>query len=106
MRLFKRKKDINTSVKEIKKAEKTKNLADRKVIEILGSGCAKCIKLEQATRDAVSDLQLDYKIEHVRDFAEIASYGVMSTPALLVDGKVLSYGKLLSVDEIKEILSK
>lgn len=74
-------------------------------IKILGSGCAKCIELENRTRAAVSELQLDYDIEHVTDFAQIARYGVMSTPALVLNGKVLSYGKVLSVDEVKTLLS-
>ena len=75
-------------------------------IKILGSGCAKCMELEKATRTAISDLQLDYEIEHITDFAEIASYGVMSTPALVFNGEVISYGKVLTVDEVKALLSK
>ena len=48
----------------------------------------------------------DYEIDHVTDFAEIASYGVMSTPALVLNGEVISYGKVLTVDEVKALLSK
>lgn len=77
-----------------------------KGIKILGSGCAKCMKLETLTRTALSELQLDYEIEHITDFAEIASYGVMSTPALVLDGVVVSYGKVLTTEEIKELLMK
>ena len=74
--------------------------------EILGSGCAKCMEVEKATRTAIFELQLDYEIDHVTDFAEIASYGVMSTPALVLNGEVISYGKVLTVDEVKALLSK
>ena len=72
----------------------------------MGSGCAKCMELEKATRTAISELQLNYEVDHITDFAEIASYGVMSTPALVLDGKVISYGKVLTVKEVKELLTK
>lgn len=75
-------------------------------IQILGSGCARCMTLEKATHQAVEELQLDLEIEHIRDFAQIASYGVMSTPALVVNGQVLSYGKVLTVNEVKALLSQ
>ncbi len=64
----------------------------------------KCIQLEKAARQAVQELNLDLKIEHITDFAQIASFGVMSTPALVLNGKVVSYGKVLSADEFKDIL--
>ena len=57
-------------------------------------------------RSAVSELRLDYEIEHVTDFAEIAGYGVMTTPALVFNGEVISYGKVLTVEEVKALLSK
>lgn len=79
---------------------------EKKGIKILGSGCAKCIKLEKAARTALSELQLDYELEHITDFEEIAGYGVMSTPALVLDGKVISYGKVLTSEEIKSLLIK
>lgn len=75
-------------------------------IKILGSGCAKCDKLEAATREALVRLGMDSAIDHVTDFAQIAAYGVMSTPALVVDGKVVSYGKVLKADEVAVILQK
>lgn len=65
-----------------------------------------CIALENATQKAVSELGFDLKIEHITDFSQIASYGVMSTPALVFKGKVVSYGKVLSVEEIKSILKQ
>lgn len=75
-------------------------------VKILGSGCAKCNKLEEATREALGQLGMDTTIDHVTDFSQIASYGVMTTPALVVDGKVVSYGKVLKTEEIIKILQK
>lgn len=59
-------------------------------VKILGSGCAKCRRLEANTREALKQLGVDAAVEHVTDFAEIAAYGVLTTPALVVDGKALS----------------
>ena len=64
-------------------------------VKVLGSGCAKCNALEEATREALAELGMDTAIDHVTDFTQIAAYGVMTTPALVVDGKVVSYGKVL-----------
>ncbi len=75
-------------------------------VKVLGSGCAKCNALELATKAALEQLGMDTTIEHVTDFAKIASYGVMSTPALVVDGKVVSYGKVLKTEEVVNILKK
>lgn len=75
-------------------------------VKVLGSGCAKCNELESATKEALIELGIDTNIEHVTDFAEIAAYGVMTTPALVVDGKVVSYGKVLKKDEVVKILQK
>lgn len=74
------------------------------VIKILGSGCAKCNALEAAAVAAIKELGLDAVIEHVTDFAKIAQYGVMQTPALVVDEKVKSFGRVLSKDEVKKLL--
>lgn len=84
-------------------AEQTKI---EKGIKILGSGCAKCMALEKATQSAVIELGLDYDVQHITDFIQIASYGVMTTPALVINGKVVSYGKVLTVDEVKKILEE
>jgi small redox-active disulfide protein 2 len=73
-------------------------------IKILGSGCARCNALEKATREALRELGMDEPIDHVTDFAQIASYGVMSTPALVVDGRVVAFGKVLTKDEVAQIL--
>lgn len=75
-------------------------------IKVLGSGCAKCNALEAAVREALSELGLDTPIDHVTDFAQIAAYGVMSTPALVIDGKVVSYGKVLTKNEAIALLKK
>lgn len=74
-------------------------------LEILGTGCAKCEKLEELARKAVSELGMEAEISKVKDIKEIMNYGVMMTPALVVDGEVKTVGKVPSVDEIKKMLS-
>ena len=86
------------------KAEQVKKEGAK--VKILGSGCAKCNQLEAATKAALEQLSMDTAIDHITDFAQIAAYGVMTTPALVVDGKVLSYGKVLKVDEVVKMLQK
>lgn len=73
-------------------------------VKVLGSGCARCRALEQAAREALAELNLDPTVDHVTDFARIAAYGVMSTPALVVDGRVVSCGKVLGKDEAKQLI--
>ena len=73
-------------------------------IEILGTGCSKCKTLEEVTKQAVAKIGGFHKIEKVEDIVEIMNYGVMSTPALVVDGKVKSSGKTLTSNEIIELL--
>jgi small redox-active disulfide protein 2 len=75
-------------------------------VKILGSGCSKCNQLEAATKEALKKLDMDAAIDHITDFSQIAAYGVMTTPALVIDGKVVSYGKVLEIDEIIKILQK
>ena len=75
-------------------------------VKVLGSGCAKCNALEEAARAALVELGMDPTIDHVTDFTQIAAYGVMTTPALVVDGKVVSYGKVLKKDEAKALIQK
>ena len=96
--------NCNCNPKGMKEAEKTK--ADGASVKVLGSGCAKCNQLEAATKAALQQLGMDATIDHVTDFACIAAYGVMSTPALVVDGKVVSYGKTLTTEEVVRILQK
>ncbi len=73
-------------------------------IEILGTGCSKCKALEEATKQAVAQSGKFAQIEKVEDIIKIMEYGVMSTPGLVIDGKVLSTGKLLTVNEIVELI--
>lgn len=75
-------------------------------VKVLGSGCAKCNELENTVREALAELGMDTDINHVTDFSQIAAYGVMSTPALVVDGKVVSHGKVLKKQEAIDILKK
>lgn len=86
-----------------KKEEKTKKSVSS-AVKVLGSGCDKCNALEVAAVQALKELGMDTAIEHVTDFAQIATYGVMTTPALVVDGKVVSSGRVLKKDEVIKIL--
>ena len=74
-------------------------------IEILGVGCAKCKQLTANVETAVKELGLSVEIVKVTEIAKIVAYGVMMTPALVIDGKVKSSGRNLSVAEIKKIIS-
>jgi len=73
-------------------------------IKILGSGCRNCKKLEEQTKKAVEELGIEAVIEKVEDFKKIMEYGVMQTPALVVDEDVKVSGKIPKVEEIKEYL--
>lgn len=73
-------------------------------IEILGSGCANCKRLEENARAAVAKTGKKAEILKVTDFGQIASYGVMSTPALVIDGKIKAEGRIPSADEIAKML--
>ncbi len=75
-------------------------------VKVLGSGCAKCNQLEATVKAALEQLGMDAAIDHVTDFTKIASYGVMSTPALVIDGKVVSCSKVLKTDEVVKLLRK
>jgi small redox-active disulfide protein 2 len=75
-----------------------------KKIQILGTGCPKCKALTQNAEAAAKELGIEYQIEKVTDINEIMKFGVMITPALAVDGKVKIAGKVLSVEQLKEIL--
>lgn len=74
-------------------------------IKVLGTGCKKCKALEEATKVAVAESGVEASVIKVEDMIEIMRMGVMTTPALVVDGKVVSKGKLLSVPEIKTLLA-
>jgi small redox-active disulfide protein 2 len=73
-------------------------------IKILGTGCSNCRNLEKSTREAVAELNLDASIIKEEEITKIMSYGIMRTPALVVNEKVLFYGRVPSVSEIKEML--
>lgn len=73
-------------------------------IEILGTGCSKCKALEEVTKQAVAQSGKFAQIEKVEDIMKIMEYNVMSTPGLVIDGKVVSTGKVLSVAEIVDLI--
>jgi len=111
MGLFSKKKEetkscccgVNSTPETMAQAEASKSDAG---VKVLGSGCSKCNALEDAVRAALKELGTDTAIDHVTDFSQIAAYGVMTTPALVVDGKVVSYGKVLKKDEAKAVIQK
>lgn len=74
-------------------------------IKVLGTGCPSCKALEEAVRKAVMEMNLEAKIIKVEDMAEILNYGIMTTPALVVDGKIVLKGRVASVEEIKKLLA-
>lgn len=75
-------------------------------VKVLGSGCKKCYELEKNTKAALEQFGMDTTIDHVMDFGQIAAYGVMTTPALVFDEKVVSAGKVLKEKEIIELIEK
>lgn len=76
------------------------------VIKILGTGCPNCQRLEANVKQAIEELKLEATVEKVTDIQDIMSYGVMGTPALVVDEKVETTGRIPDVEDIKNILSK
>ena len=74
-------------------------------IKILGTGCPKCKSLEKATREVVAQNNIDATITKVEDIMEIMNFNVMTTPALVVNGKVVVKGRIPSNDELKQILT-
>ena len=74
-------------------------------IKILGPGCANCVNLEKATRRAVDELGLDATFEKVTDYADIAAYGIMRTPGLVVDEQVVLSGRVAKPAEIAQLLA-
>lgn len=74
------------------------------IIKVLGSGCANCKKLEAHVREAVKELGIEATIEKVENFQDIMAYGVMKTPALVVDEQVKIMGRVPSISDIKEHL--
>jgi len=76
------------------------------VIKILGSGCKKCTTLAENTKEALAALGREAEIVKVTDFSEIAAFGIMSTPALVIDEIVVSFGKVLKANEITKIIER
>ena len=76
-----------------------------KKLQVLGTGCAKCTKLAETAEQAVKSLGLDYQLEKITDINAIMNFGVMMTPAPVVDGVVKVVGKVPSVDEVKKLLA-
>lgn len=110
MKLFNKKKEEKSCCCEggctPEKMARTETAKMAAGIKVLGAGCAKCHALEDAARAALAELNMDTTIDHVTDFSQIAAYGVMTTPALVVDGKIVSYGKALKKDEVKALIRK
>lgn len=75
-------------------------------IKVLGPGCRNCVTLSNNTEEALRELGIEAEIIKVTDYKDIASYGIMSTPGLVIDEEVVSYGKVLKASAIKEILEK
>ena len=75
-------------------------------IEVLGTGCAKCVTLEKVVKEAVAKSGKFAQIEKVEDIMKIMEYQVVSTPGLVIDGKVVSTGKVLSVDEVVALINE
>ena len=75
-------------------------------VKVLGVGCAKCEKLFENVKRAAEEVGVEIALEKVTDISKIMGFGVMITPALVVDGEVKAAGKVLSVEQIKELLTK
>ncbi|WP_234996554.1 thioredoxin family protein [Demequina sp. NBRC 110054] len=74
-------------------------------IKILGAGCANCVNLEKAAREAATDLGIEAEFEKVTDYGDIAGYGVMKTPGLVVDEKLVMSGRVPTTAQVKEMLA-
>lgn len=75
-----------------------------KNVKVLGGGCSKCVSLADSVNKAAAELGVKVELEKITDIQKIMSYSVMSTPALVVDGKVVSAGKVLDVEQVKNFL--
>ncbi len=109
-KLFKSKEsccDINVQKSSCSCDENHESFAEDTIeIRILGLCCKNYDTLEENILHAVNELGFKAKVKHITDFTEVATYGIISTPGLWIDGKIVSYGKVLSKDEIKDILKK
>ena len=75
------------------------------IIKVLGSGCSNCQNLEMATREALAELGIEAKLDHVTDPGEIASYGVMRTPGLVIDDEVVLAGRVPTAATVRDLLT-
>jgi small redox-active disulfide protein 2 len=75
-------------------------------IKVLGTGCSNCKNLEKVTVNALAEMNISANLEKVEDIQTIMAYGVMRTPALVIDGKVVLSGRVPNVKEVKEIIEK
>jgi small redox-active disulfide protein 2 len=76
------------------------------IVKILGTGCKNCKTLEEATKKALLELNIEAVVEKVEDIQKIMEYGIMRTPGLVVDEKVILSGRVPKVNEIKELITK
>lgn len=74
-------------------------------VKVLGAGCANCHRLEDRTKEALDRIGVDADVEMITDYARIAGYGVMSTPALLVDERVVLSGRVPEIEELMDVLA-
>lgn len=88
------------------KKESAQKETGNEAVKVLGGGCASCHALEASAKAALAELGLPQEVGHITDFGEIAACGVMHTPALMVDGKVVSSGRVLSKEEAKTLIEK
>lgn len=76
-----------------------------KLVQVLGTGCAKCTKLKENAETAIKEMGVEATVEKIEDINQITSFGVMMTPALAIDGEVKLVGKVASPDEIRQLLT-
>jgi len=81
-------------------------MSNKLELKILGTGCKNCTTLEENTKAALKQMGVEATVDKITDFAEIAGYGIMSTPGLVVNEKVVSFGKVLKPKDIIKILEK
>lgn len=75
-------------------------------IKILGTGCAKCLKLEENVRQAVSEMNIEAEVSKVTDLNDIMAYGVLMTPGVVINEKVVSFGKLLNSKDVRKLITE
>ena len=88
------------------KKESVQKETGNEAVKVLGGGCANCHALEDAAKAALGELGLPQAVGHITDFAQIAACGVLQTPALMVDGQVVSSGRVLTKEEAKALIEK